>query len=351
LIESDRGGIEFSSFAFSIIRVLLYAPIVTSWQEFPWQQEEPDPKRDRLCGGSRGPAQLDCRIEGANFTHQPAAPKDAIVLCTYNVERGLRLEDQLRAFSSDAGMPPPDVLLINEADRHCARSGDRNVAREYARALGLCYVYGVEFIELPRFWGPGGGVRRRCEHGNAIVSRFPLGNVRLIRHQRTRSWHSRLQRILRVGQPRLGGRVALAADVRIGERTLRVYSVHFESGQRGRGSSSPDAYREAQARELIEDASELNRGVVIGGDMNVVRYLGLRYDDGSPEPTTSALVEAGYEDAHAALPRGERATTNSGIAIDLLFGRSVRFTGAGIGPREVWGGLSDHLPVWARVSL
>ncbi len=322
-----------------------------SWQEFPWQQEEPDPNRDRLCTRSCGPTHLACRLEGAKFRRQPAAPKDEIVLCTYNVERGLRLDDQLRAFGGDAGMPSPDVLLINEADRGCTRSGNRNVAREYARALGLCYVYGVEFIELPRFCGPGGSVRHRCEHGNAIISRFPLGNVRLIRHQRTRIWHSAVQRILHVGEPRLGGRVALAADVRIGERMLRVYSVHFESGHRGHGSGGPDAYREAQARELIEDASELDRGVVMGGDMNVGRYLGLRGEDGSREPTTKALVEAGYVDAHAALPPDERVTTDSGLAIDLIFGRGVRFTGSGVGPRGVWGSLSDHLPTWARVSL
>ena len=113
---------------------------------------------------------------------RPAAPIDEIVLCAYNVEHGLRMDDQLSAFFGDGGVPTPDVLLISEADRGCTRSGNRNVARDYARALDMYYVYGVEFIELPRFWGPGGGVRHRCEHGNAIVSRFPLGNVELIRH-------------------------------------------------------------------------------------------------------------------------------------------------------------------------
>ena len=322
-----------------------------SWQGFLWQQEEHDLVRDRLCIESSSPTRLDCRIEGGDFRRQPATAKDEIVVCAYNVERGLRLDDQLRAFGGDDGMPPPDVLLINEADRGCTRSGDRNVAREYARALGMCYVYGVEFIELPRWWGPGGSVRGRCEHGNAIVSRFPLGNVRLIRHRRTRSWQSTVQRILHVGEPRLGGRVALAADVRIGERMLRVYSVHFESGDRGRGSSSGDAYREAQAREVIEDASDLQRGVVIGGDMNVSRYPRLREDDASGEPTTSALAGAGYEDAHEALAGSERVTTSSGAAMDLIFGRGVRFAEAGVGPSGVWGGVSDHLPAWARVSL
>ncbi len=340
-----------------------------SWQEFPWQEEEPDPNRDRLCTRSPVPTHLDCRIEGADFTRRQAVTKDEIVLCAYNAERGLRLDDQLRAFAGDAGMPSPDVLLISEADRGCTRSGNRNVARGYARELGLYYVYGVEFIELPRFIGPGGSVRRPCEHGNAIASRFPLGNVRLIRHKRTRSWHSIVQRILHVGQPRLGGRVALAADVRIGERTLRVYSVHFDSPtllsrieskasswrtlsrRGGRGSRESEAYPEAQAKELIEDASGLTQGVVIGGDMNVPRYVGPGREDEASEPATSALVKAGYEDAHAALPATERVTTDSGVVIDLIFGRGVRFIAAGVGPRAVWGGLSDHLPVWARVRI
>lgn len=316
-----------------------------SWQEFPWQDDEPDPTRDRLCAGGGDSTRLDCRIEGADFRRVTEAPKDESVLCAYNVERGLRLEDQLRAFGGDAGMPSPDVLLINEADRGCTRSGNRNVAREYARALGMCYVYGVEFIELPRFWGPGGGVRRPCEHGNAILSRFPLGNVRLIRHQRVRSWHSTVQRVLRVGEPRRGGRITLAADVRIGERMLRVYSVHFESGGRS------GEYREAQVRELIDDAADLEGGVAIGGDMNVSRYLGDGSDEKSLERATGALLEAGYEDAHAALPRGQRATSNSGVAIDLIFGRGISFSGSGIGPRRIWGSLSDHLPVWASLSL
>lgn len=321
------------------------------WQEFLWQQGEPDPIRDRLCTGNRASTQLGCRIEGADFTTQPAPPKDEIVLCSYNVERGLRMDDQLSAFFGDGGVPVPDVLLISEADRGCTRSGNRNVARDYARALDMYYVYGVEFIELPRFWGPGGGVRHRCEHGNAIVSRFPLGNVKLIRHEQTRSWNSTLQRVLHVGQPRHGGRVALTADIRIGERMLRVYSVHFESGHRGHGPRGPDAYREAQARELIDDASGLNRGVVIGGDMNVGRYLGFRGADGSREPTIGAFVDAGYEDAHASLTRNYRATTDSGFAIDLILGRGVRFTESGVGPRRVWGALSDHLPVWTRLGL
>jgi len=320
---------------------------MSSWREFPWQPEAPDARSDRLCATGRRRDQPECAIEGADFRSGPAALEDELVIWAYNIERGMRIDDQLRAISGDSGMPDPDVLLISEADRGCTRTDGRNIAREYARALGMCYVYGAEFIELPRFWGPGGRISGRCEHGNAIISRYPIGNVRLIRHHRSRSWNSRVQRLARVGQPRLGGRVAVAADLRIGERLLRTYAVHFESGHVRVGPTNRDDYRSAQARELIADASGLQRGVVIGGDMNVVRHLAT---DAGEEPTTTVLFEAGFEDGHASLPRDERTTTDSGLTIDLIVGRGLRFTGAGVGARSIWGDLSDHLPIWASIA-
>ena len=63
-------------------------------------------------------------------------------------------------------------------------------------------------------------------------------------------------------------------------------------------------------------------------------------------------VVAGYGVvAHASLTRNYRATTDSGFAIDLILGRGVRFAESGVGPRRVWGALSDHLPVWTRLGL
>lgn len=204
-----------------------------TWREFPWESEQPG-AIEPLCVPGDTHTHLDCRIEGADFRDGPAPAQDELVIWAYNVERGLRLDAQLAAITAEPGMPRPDVLLLSEVDRGCSRTGTLNVAQEYARALGMCYVYGVEFVELPRFWGPGGGgVKDRCEHGNAIISRFPLGNVTLIRHERTRSWHSWTQRLLRLGQPRLGGRVAVSADVRVGDTVVRLYAVHFESGRGG----------------------------------------------------------------------------------------------------------------------
>ena len=35
---------------------------------------------------------------------------------------------------------------------------------------------------------------------------------------------------------------------------------------------------------------------------------------------------------------------------DVIVGRGVGFLEAGVGPADVWGELSDHLPVWATVD-
>jgi endonuclease/exonuclease/phosphatase family metal-dependent hydrolase len=138
--------------------------------------------------------------------------------------------------------------------------------------------------------------------------------------------------------------MALAADVKVGERCVRVYSVHFESqgGQR---------YRPAQAAELAEEGLGSPHGVLIGGDMNCVEYREDLASGAMTDGVTQALLVRGYADAHAGMPPERRATTRSGYPIDLIFGSGVAFADAGIGSEEVWGELSDHRPAWARVRV
>lgn len=312
------------------------------FEEFDWNEREPDVRRERLCaGGSRPP----CDIEGATFATAETGPKDEITVVAYNVQRGIHLDEQIERLAAVDGLPEPDILLLSEVDRGCSRSGWHNIAREYARALRMYYVYAVEFVELPRFWGPDGAIRRACEHGNAIVSRYPLGNVRAIRHSAFRRWDSRCQRLLRIGEPRYGSRVALAADVRIGARYVHIYAVHFESGDRFAD------VRTAQVVEAADDALNRPFGAIIAGDMNAGRYIDDLRNGTTDEPATKALLDRGFADAHAALDPDERLTTDSGAVIDLIFGRGVEFTAAGVAERDYWARLSDHLPVWSAVRL
>ena len=119
-----------------------------------------------------------------SYNDYKAAPKDEIVLCAYNSQMGLRLDDQLRAFGGNTAMPSPDVLLLSEVDRGCTRNRQpkrRERVRPGAWFVLWCTVSSSSSCRDSL--APVGVIRRRCEHGNAIASRFPLGNVRLIRHK------------------------------------------------------------------------------------------------------------------------------------------------------------------------
>jgi|JRYF01.1.fsa_nt_gb endonuclease/exonuclease/phosphatase family metal-dependent hydrolase len=148
-------------------------------------------------------------------------------------------------------------------------------------------------------------------------------------------------------EPRLGGRVAVAADMKVGRQLLRLYSLHLES------TVQTLRIRDAQAIEIAEDALPASHPVIAGGDLNA--YLAI-YDfttGGMQDGPTQAFLTRGFLDAHALLPIDDRPTIfdPGPLIIDFLFTRGVRQLEAGLCQREVCGDLSDHLPVWATIEL
>jgi len=317
---------------------------------------DPDVLTERLCqywddpDGAPDKVFITCRMEGGNFSSLSGFkdPEGPLKIVAYNIERGRHLDEQLGLFTEDPDLKRPDILLVSEADRGCSRSGNRNVIREYARELGMNYVYGVEFVELPRSSkNPDLNIEAACEHGNGIISRYPIGNVRVIRYAKNKSWYDSPT------QPRLGGRIAVVADVLIGGRILHLYSVHFESGL------GDDPYRKAQAQELVADAADKPFPVIIGGDMNTIFYVvDLIFHTHRFDPTTKVFLSASYQDAHEGLTWQERATTEDNIlgiygVIDLFFvkGLAAPILDRGVCPEERCGGLSDHMPIWFSLDI
>lgn len=270
---------------------------------------------------------IDCAIEGENDLDPD--PKDELLVMAWNIERGQRLDDQLAAFASDA-LPSPDILLLSEADRGCPRSGGGNVTQELARALDMNWAYAVEFVELPR--------EVTCEHGNAVLSRYPLANVEQLRHAANLSWYDN------AGEPRLGGRIAVAADVVVGDKVLHVVSVHFES------DVSVLEVQVAQGVETAEHAAAQPFGVIVGGDTNAPFYTWDVLNGADNDETIGAFLDRGFEDMHMGLDPANRST-RSGLVIDLMLSRDVDFRDPGLCTREVCDPLSDHQAVWATVSL
>ncbi len=307
-----------------------------------------DPKTHRLCPGvddakvKADPIHIECALEGALLAPTDPPVPASLVVMTWNLERGHNLDGQIAALSTDPELPRADILLVSEADRGCARTSHRHVVAEIAAALSMNWVYAVEFVELPE----AGSGKPACEHGNGILSRFALGNVEQIRHLANLSWHDRSDQGVISG--RLGGRITVSADVRVGEQLLRVYSVHYSS-------SIPHVTRTAQAKETVAHSATIDSPVVIAGDLNVGLYFAdIKKQpatlDQPNDPTVRVLVDAGFADAHRGLSYEQRITHPPLLVLDLVMGRGAGFRDPGRCPPKRCGKLSDHLPIWAHMD-
>ncbi len=186
---------------------------------------------------------------------------DALRVVAWNVER-LR---HAAAVADTLAGEAPDVTLLSEVDKGMVRSGNGHPLRAVSELLGHAYAYGVEFVEL----SSGDGAERAAAHGaadaegfhgNAITSALPLHRPFLIRLDREGGWFGPQR-----GQPRVGGRMAVGAQVRLANRSVTVVCVHLEN-------RTGPAGRAAQAELLLDalDAYDANAPVLIGGDFNTL---------------------------------------------------------------------------------
>ena len=246
-----------------------------------------------------------------------------IRIAQWNIQRGIELDALKAVFDSDAStarlldisqFPPgsehrekllgqaaslraADIIVLNEVDWGIKRSAYRNIVEELAAVLGCNYAFGVEFIELsPVIRSLTNGTRDsstpveeidaeryRGLHGTAILSRFPLENVRLIpfRNQ-TYDWYGSEKKgvsLLEKGRRKLvkevflenalkevrrGGRNMLIAEVvdpRFPAGRVTIVATHIES----RTSAK---YRQLQLKELLDTIKPIRTPVVVAGDMN-----------------------------------------------------------------------------------
>jgi endonuclease/exonuclease/phosphatase family metal-dependent hydrolase len=215
-------------------------------------------------------------------------------------------------------MKQADVIVLNEVDWGMKRTDYRNVAADLATALRMNYAYGVEFVEVdPIALGTEGfeevsaedrvkletqiavdKSRYRGLHGSAILSRFPLENVRLQQFEnQPHDWYKeelKSVRPLEAGkrkagelvfrekierQVRRGGRMMLTAEIadqRIPGGRMTIVATHLEDKTKPKG-------RRQQLKELLNRISTTNTAVVVAGDMNTSTH------DGTPLSLERAL--------------------------------------------------------------
>lgn len=252
-------------------------------------------------------------------------PPSSLRIVDWNIDRGLQLSGVID-FLANANA---DILILQEADLNARRTRRLNIAEEIARKLQMNYVFGREFEELVQ-----GSKASPAYHGQATLARWPISKPRLIRFSRQSSfWQPRwfLPRI-EPFQERIGGRIALIAEINVAGSKLVTYNLHLES-------RANDELRLSQVEEVLSDATRQNPQcpLIVAGDFNL---------DASKLATAAALATAGFQDA-VAVP--DEPTTPSrrlfelGHRIDFAFIRGPIRAGSGRVHNRIK--ASDHYPI------
>lgn len=212
-----------------------------------------------------------------------------------------------------------DIIILSEVDTGMPRSNYKRVIEEFGKEIGYNYAYGVEFLEVDPAqlglenykWSEKRELLRngiseipeididkyRGLHGNAILSRFPLKNARIIRLPRAYDWFNSekkeptKQEIIRryaieklfkeniTREIRIGGRIALIADIEIPEfnTKITVVSTHIEN------RTLPKC-RNKQVKCILKNIKNITNPIILAGDFNTSGY------DSSPVKPRSFLL-------------------------------------------------------------
>ncbi len=186
--------------------------------------------------------------------------KDAYRIVGWNLERGIHYDGQLDALRNHAHMRDADVLLLTETDVGMARSGNRNIARELAAELGMYYAFSPCYLNLAK----GSGVEYDVEgendlglHGNAILSRYPMRNVRPVALENGKDK-------MKGREKRLGRQTAVVAEVELPQGPVTFASVHLDA-------NSTQRHRRNQMRDVLDGIGP-GEPAVVGGDWNTTTY-------------------------------------------------------------------------------
>jgi len=291
---------------------------------------------------------------------RPSTVRDSARIVFWNAERLKYFEAStalLRSLEADA-------LILCEVDVGMARSGNRHTIGDLARSLDAGFVFGAEFVELGL-----GDLREQRQHagetnaaglhGAGFVSRAVLDRPALVRLETSGRWFDGA-----FHERRVGGRIAMMAELTIAGDPVVLVSAHYES-------HTDPADRLLQTRAMLDavESHGSGRPVLVAGDFNTSTFsLDEKQDSEfvraaltkdperlvapvSYEPMFDLLRERGYQwEGCNVLRAPTQRTRPDGTPcppfgkIDWLFSRGLRCSSATVVPAVDSNGeaISDH---------
>lgn len=199
------------------------------------------------------------QFQQANVFSPDATPSPLggdISAVVFNVQQGRYCDAVIDFLQNCPLIQPFDIILANELDDGCTRSGNRDTTRDIAQALNMYSAYALEFIELKDTDG------LKAYHGNAVFSRYPIKWAKPLHLLEEYNWyHDR--------QTRIGARCAVFAELDVGGKPLGVVSIHLENRTSGEG-------RARQMDVIYKEAARCfpDMPVLLGGDLNTNAFDG-----------------------------------------------------------------------------
>ena len=198
-----------------------------------------------------------------------------------------------------------DIIVLNNVDIGMPRTQYRNIPLELAQKLKYNYAFAPEFIEVDPAtlgiedyrWSDSNMVTESGKNkeysvdknkykgltGTAILSRFPLSNVRIIPLVDTYDWYNseknndyKIEDAVRFGmksvfkednlrQVRVGHRMALVADIELPEGTFTIVGTQIEKRTRPND-------RAKQMKDLLSKIKDIKKPVILAGNLNTSTY-------------------------------------------------------------------------------
>lgn len=177
----------------------------------------------------------------------------------WNLEGGVNFKGILETLRNRAFVNRADIYFFPQTDVGMARSGNRNVIRDLAIELGYNYFFAVSYLHLNQ---PAGGQPNQLAlEGNALMSRLPLSNLRVIG---LRNFADPVKPAIK----RVGCQKALLADLILPDKsklTLVLIHLPLASSPSGRARLIKHVLRKIERERT-------GRPVLIGGDFKTSTY-------------------------------------------------------------------------------
>ena len=249
----------------------------------------------------------------------PSSKRQYFRATQWNIERGFHIEDIDSLFHTPEKylskytpkspsskdqisaeievLKDTDVFILNEVDIGMQRTNYKNIAREMARIIKGEYAFAPEFLELAPSYLNDPNVDKtklKALHGNAVVSKFPIKNVKFIRLPLCYDWFAEenkkptaLEQVRRASskvvineevltEVRQGSRIALVTELELPNHDhISVVSVHMEN-------RTLPACRVKQMDAILDGIKDIKTAVILGGDFNNFEK--------SAEPTSATKI-------------------------------------------------------------